>query len=587
LAGTGWSQRVDASLGLKPRARSAKSALFALLLIAFVVMFVVLMAPWPRLGPDEAAWATSVVKVLKGKIMGREAVIAKGPYLLIWHLLAYVGLGPNVIGLHLAGAAWALATGAVVCLAAHRVAGRTGLLATGLLYTAACGDLAVRTNVYAEILMALPLALGMLLLAKGLAERNSFFIAGAGCLGGLALLTKQTAVFSLLAMAIVVALVWGRGQWRNIARQRPLLLVGGICAGVPWLLWGPDALRRIARDWWALAGGVLVAALPWLAYLWRHQVGGGFMDSFVTAGAEYVSRISAAEVLENFVWSAIHVMPRYSILLLTSLAGLVYLLRISRRIHAAADAGPTPLQLPYDRGEAVLYLVLCAWYIAAVVGVAATGRFAAHYFSQLFPVAALLGGIWIAGNILPRKPVASAASMPPQAAPARLNLAKMAVIAQLLVIVPLAGMNISHWRMSLAVTAAGSPWRHVGEYLRDQTTPDDTVFVCSDQTEVLYWARRELASPKPWTTLKLLGFHHRGPLFATRVGEQVDWPWFAAELEAWQPAYVVTAPELLTVEPELAGEFGPEQLPELREILARDYRHQTDIAGYGLYARRR
>jgi len=196
----------DAGGPVGQRRRPQSDAVFAALVIALLAAFVLLMAPWPQLGPDESAWATSVIKVLKGRVLGQDAVMAKGPYLVLWHLLAYLATGPNVLALHLLGAAWALLTGIVVCLAALRLAGRGGLLATGLLYVAAMADPALRTNVYAEIIMALPLALGMTALAAGLSRRSAALLVLAGLCAGLAVLTKQTAVFSALAMAVRRAL---------------------------------------------------------------------------------------------------------------------------------------------------------------------------------------------------------------------------------------------------------------------------------------------------------------------------------------------------------------------------------------------
>ena len=60
---------------------------------ALVVLFFILNSPWPMLGPDESAWMTSAIKVLKGKVLGRDAVMAKGPYLLLWHLSVYLLTG--------------------------------------------------------------------------------------------------------------------------------------------------------------------------------------------------------------------------------------------------------------------------------------------------------------------------------------------------------------------------------------------------------------------------------------------------------------------------------------------------------------
>ncbi len=570
--------------------------MFAALLVGLLALYVLMAAPWPQLGPDEAAWATSVVKVLKGKVLGREAMLAKGPYLVAWHLLAYLASGPNVMALHLLGAAWALLTGVVVCLVALRLAGRIGCLATGLLYVAALSDPALRTNVYAEIIMALPLALGMVALAVGLSRGNLALVAAAGCCAGLAVLTKQTAVFYALAMAAVVlayrrapvSAEWGRG--RGLGQGLAALLAGGLLAG-----------------------------LPWLVYLWHHGAGAGFAEGLIGGGPQYLAGLSAGQLLQNLAWSVVHVLPRYTIVLVVSLAGLTYLSKQRARVRKQLSRrSGFPARQPLSRGmvdagragkpvlrrslllrarsaaartEAVWYLVIGAWYVAAVMAVAVTGRFAAHYFSQLFPPAALLGGLWLAHKLRET----AARPNPLAFFPGReggtgdrckLNLGALIVAAQLLVLIPVGAMNLGHWREALVVTAAGSPWRQVGEYLREHTDPQDTVFVWGDQTEVLYWAGRELACDDPWITLGLLGFAHQGPLFATRVRPAPDWQGLREQLDRWQPAYVVVAPVIQTVAPPEGLRFGPEQLPELSSILESGYDHETTVAGYQLYVRR-
>jgi len=528
-------------------------------LAGLLVLYVLVAAPWPQLGCDEAAWATSAVKVLNGKVLGRDAMMAKGPYLLGWHLLVYVATGPNVMALHLIGAAWALLTGVVVCLLALRFAGRTAMLATGLLYVAAVADPAVRANVYAEIIMALPLALGMIALAAGLNRGSFALVAAAGFCAGLAVLTKQTAAFSALAMAVVVALThcFAAGS-----------------GGYPRLRRGCGALRRIARDWLALLAGGLLAALPWLVYVWQHRAGAGFMEDYVTTPTQYVAAMDTPQLLANVAWSLAHVAPRYTFVLLASVAGLGYLLKkVQTPGTHACGVGATGEKHEGDGAEAIFYLALCAWYLSALLGVAVTGRFAAHYFSQLFPPAALLGGIWIADRLR-------------DSTPGRLNIGALVLGAQVLVLVPVGVMNLGYWRNATAVTAAGSPWRQVGEYVRDNTDPQETVFVWGDQTEVLYWAGRELASDQPWVTVQLLGFTHNRPVFASRITAQIDWQRLRDELDRWQPAYVVVAPVIQTVELPLGEQFGTAQLPELRAILNRRYSYQTTIAGYELYARR-
>ncbi len=537
---------------------------FAACLVGLLALYVLVAAPWPQLGPDEAAWSTSVVKVLAGKVLGRDAMMAKGPYLLGWHLLAYVATGPNVMALHLLGAAWALLTGVVVCLVALRFAGRVGLLATGLLYVGAMADPALRTNVYAEIIMALPLALGMMALTVGLSRSNLLLVAAAGFCAGLALLTKQTAIFYALAMVVVVVVAYspGSSRWRR----------------------GEGGWRDVTKGWLALLAGGLLAALPWLAYLWHHGAGASFVQSFIGGGTQYVARLSAW-------WSLVHVMPRYTIVLVVSVAGLVLLSKQGARSRKQLSRGYGVGRQSADGGEGIWYLVACAWYVAAVVAVAVTGRFAAHYFTQLFPPAALLGGLWIAHKLRSSLDFRTDARIDsrrsgfqPDSSASKFNIGALVLAAQLLVLIPVGAMNFGYWRTAVAVTAA-SPWRQVGEYIRERTDPQDTVFVWGDQTEVVYWAGRELASDDPWITLGLLGFSHQGPLFATRVHQYMDWQRLRDELDRWQPAYVVIAPVIQTVEPPQCMQFGTEQLPELKSILNSGYDHETTIAGYEIHAK--
>jgi len=517
---------------------------------ALVVLFFILNSPWPMLGPDESAWMTSAIKVLKGKVLGREAVMAKGPYLLLWHLGAYLLTGANVIALHLIGAAWAALTGAVVCLLTLRLSNRTGLLATGLLYTAAMADHALRTNVYAEVLMALPISLGFISLVQGLRTGRVRWTAAAGILVAVAVLTKQTAAFYALAMAVSVPIcVCGRGKGVGL-EARPSGLVA---------------------HWLAAAGGAVVGALPWVVYVRVHSAGADFLNSFVGESSRYVTAVASSTVVYNLQWSILHVIPRYSLVLVAAAVGTAWLMRRAGRAALGS------------RGGAEWAVVLPLWLLAGALSVASTGRFAAHYFSQAFPALALVGGLWVAWTV-PRFGDGGEAEDGGEERPVRLGFAALLVIAQLVTLIPIARMSMHSWRYAGELSRVRSSWRVVGEYVRAHTNPDETVFVWGDQTEVLYWAGRELASDEPWITLQLLGFEHTGPLFAERATDEIDWPRLQAELERWQPRYVVIAPAVQTVAAPETGRFGIEQLPRLGEILEQlGYVRERQLRGYELY----
>lgn len=539
---------------------------------ALVVLFFILNAPWPMLGPDESAWMTSAIKVLKGKVLGRDAAMAKGPYLLLWHLSVYLLTGPNVIVLHLIGAAWAALTGIVVCLLTLRLSNRTGLLATGVLYTAAMADHALRTNVYAELLMALPISLGFISLVHGLRTGRVHWTAAAGLLVAVAVLTKQTAAFYALAMAVAVPIcVCGRGKGVGL-EARPTRQGEPGCECGPGDGVGLEARpTRLVAHWLAAAGGAVVGALPWVVYVWVHSAGADFLDSFVGDSSRYVTAVAGSTVLYNLQWSILHVIPRYSLVLVAAAVGTAWLM--GRAGRAALDA----------RGGGEWAIVLPLWLLAGVLSVASTGRFAAHYFSQAFPALALVAGLWV-GWTVPRFGGGREAEDGGEHGPVRLGLAALLVIAQLVTLIPIARMSMDKWRYAGELSRVRSSWRVVGEYVRAHTNPDETVFVWGDQTEVLYWAGRELASDEPWVTLQLLGFTHAGPLFATRANDEIDWARFEAELERWQPRYVAIAPAVQTVAAPETGRFGIDDLPRLGEILEqRGYVRERQLRGYELY----
>jgi len=277
--------------------------------------------------------------------------------------------------------------------------------------------------------------------------------------------------------------------------------------------------------------------------------------------------------LYNLAWSTMHIVPRYSVIIIASVAGLLYVFGRLRKASEGAGEDASAI----TRSQRIAYLTLCLWYLSAVLVVASTGRFAAHYFNQFFPPAALLGGIWIADSFQ-----VGGLRLPS----GKLNLAALLLAMQLLLLVPGLAMNVGYWRQALEVSASGSPWRHVGEYIGRHTSPDETVFVWGGQNEVLYWAGRELASRDPWITNRLLGFRHKSALFASRISQKIEWEQFSQLLEQWRPAYVVICPVVLTAPPELAMQFGTRQLPRLGEILSCDYEYETTISYYELYRRR-
>ncbi|MFP3905337.1 MAG: hypothetical protein ACLFWB_13920 [Armatimonadota bacterium] len=516
--------------------------LFIPAICVMVILFVIINSPWPMLGGDEAAWLTSVLKVLDGKFMGREAILAKGPYLLLWHLVVYAAAGPSLLALKAVGLVWKMITGLVICLLAFRTAGREGVVATGVLYIGASADPALRTSVYAETIFALPLAAAVALIVFSHGGRNLPYLAVAGFLAGFAVLVKQTALITFLALIAAIALI-GLHQDRRRA----------LAASGSYLL------------------GAVVSALPWAAYLYIYRAGEGASADMITGAAGYLAQMDAGQTVANLQWAAVHVLPRFSILIIASVAGLGLLYRAVGRKSGAEARGSADPHL--WRASA---LVMGLWYISSVLIYAATLRFAAHYLNQFAAPAALIGGIWI-GRAMTRGDLTTREG--------HLNLPVLIGITQLVVILVLLPSNVQRWQRAVEVSADGSTIRKAGEYLKRHSTPSDTVFVWGDVQEVLYWAERQLSAHNPWMTLHVLGFSHIGPLEAYRVSEKIDWNRFSDHLQNERPDWVVVAPLVQTLVGESSRKWGTGDLPGLRELLEKSYTLEDVVGGYEMWRR--
>jgi hypothetical protein len=172
-----------------------------------------------------------------------------------------------------------------------------------------------------------------------------FFIAG--LLAGLAMMTKQVAMWNLLALALV-ALIWHRRT-----------------AESSW--------QAIAPTFWMFSGAMLSLAIVALPFALT-----GSLDDFLYANLSYnwvyVNFLSWAQRFANLGY------------------GLLFFCAVAAPFVAGAIAG---LVIMWRRRTAVTDYVLILWAIASAIGVASGGRFFPHYFLQLMPSLAVLTGVVI------------------------------------------------------------------------------------------------------------------------------------------------------------------------------------------------
>ncbi len=520
----------------------ADNRVYALVLVGLAFAYMLTHAPDVVLTADEAQWMTTVDKVLRGRALVRDAVMAKGPYLTLWHTLAKVGMGRSVVALHLAAALWSLLTGVVVMWFAGRAWGRGAATWSGFVFLCAMSHHGAHKGAYSEVLMVLPTALAMLCLLIGVTQRRPWLALLAGVLGAAATLTKQVGAFDVMASyAALVALV----TMGHLSRRE------GAGLGV-----------------WYTAGGV-VGCLPFVLYLMGHGILGEYLRGSALEPAGYISVVGVGDTVRNLLGAVTAVIAPNAMVFIAGLGGLLLLWPVAVRRNGAGDSDACT-----SAGVAAS-VIACCWCVGAVVGIAFVRRFSVGHFVQFYPPAAVLGGVLL-WRLLATGGARSAA--------ARAAAYSLVLFGLLLMSVPVA-VGVGAWRRAPQTWHELSPMRQIGEYVGERTDAADTVFVWGDQNEILYWAGRELGADAPWATTIALGFRHAAYAGTPRMRESIDWEWLAAQWERWRPAYVVVAPRVEILEPRYAEEFSPEKLPELQLLIDEAYELETTIDGYRLFRR--
>jgi hypothetical protein len=262
-------------------------------------------------------------------------------------------------------------------------------------------------------------------------------------LAGLAIMTKQVAMWNLLALALV-ALVW----YRRTAETQL------------------EAIRPVA----ALFAGTLISlgavTLPFALT--------GALDDFLYANLSYnwvyVGVLSNTERLVNLGY------------------GMAFFGAIAAPFIAGALAG---LFVIWKRRASTSDYVLILWAIASAIGVASGGRFFPHYFLQLMPSLAVLTGVLIYDRFANGQ---------------NHVLSKPAwMIALFLIVVSIGTATVLYTapreaeQRVVASVYNQKEWeassKELGEYIKARTAPDDVIFNYGRESQVYFYADRLPAIP--------------------------------------------------------------------------------------------
>jgi hypothetical protein len=317
---------------------AAVAVLAALPVLLLMPLFA---APFER---DQGVYGVIARGWLEGAIPYRDLWDNKGPVLFLWFAAAFGWFGENVIAPRLLAALVAGATVPFVWAAGVTLLGRRAALLAALLFATSFANLSLQANANAEVFMLLPLAAGFWAFAQGARGGRVWWFGLAGILTALAILTKQTAIWTLP----------GYGLWLMVLVLR-----------------NPSERRRHLAAGAFLASGMAVALLPFAGYFYYYGALYDFLLAVFGFNVAFVGQFPfVLKLIPRLLW---HPFPLFggAALWFLVMLGAVYLWR---------------------RGDRLAYLILL-FLLFSELAAQSVGKNAPHYNVQLLPAAAMAGAM--------------------------------------------------------------------------------------------------------------------------------------------------------------------------------------------------
>ena len=414
--------------------------LLALLSIPILLYLPFIGAPFER---DEGVYATVAQGVLHGKVPYRDLFDNKPPLVYLWYAVSFSLFGESTYAPRIVAAAFLGVTAVLLYHQARLALPQGAAYAAAILFAISTGLPWVALHANTEAYMLLPLVGSLLAFTHGMKEEKLKWFFFAGLLAGLAMMTKQVAMWNLLALAMV-ALIWHRRT-----------------ATSSW--------RAVAPTFWMFAGAMISLALVALPFALT-----GALDDFLYANLSY------NWVYVNFLtWAQRFANLGY---------GTAFFCAVAAPFVAGAIAG---LVIVWRKRAAATDYVLILWAIASAIGVASGGRFFPHYFLQLMPSLAVLTGVvvydrFVNGNqhVLSR--------------PAW-------VLAMFLIVVSVGTTTVLYLSPGQAEERVASSvyeqkqWERsseqLGAFIKARSRPDDLIFNYGRESQLYFYADRSPAVP--------------------------------------------------------------------------------------------
>jgi 4-amino-4-deoxy-L-arabinose transferase-like glycosyltransferase len=461
----------SASKSMRSRGGAACVLLvFAVLLgLTLLVRLPDLAVPLER---DEGEYAYAAQEIIRGYMPYTDSFCQKPPVVFLWYLTGIAVFGETATGIHLAMAFAAALAALGVYILVDRLQGETAVdgnrpgtagesadspptflsktvpwFGAVVFAIAAAGDGYFGSAANTEIFMLVPAVFGTLFLLAALREGGRLSWFAAGFFFGVAFMTKQVALFSMIGPGLFAAWV----LWR---RER---LVGAIAG--PLLLGAFGALAAIGPlCGWLAAGGAF----------------GDFLEAAIGFNVSYVG-----SPFGSWKWEQIFGVFRDRFLLTD---GLLWACSLACFALVALSRGAR-------KDPAIIFALL--WLAGSIPGVALGPMTLGHYFLQVLPPLAVIAALFVLQLGAWSASAPAWARLIPAAAAAVVLIPLVAARAVVVTVPP-------ETRSDKLYSVYGQPpfvaAKQVGEYLGETTGPGDRILVVGSEPEILFAARRRSAT---------------------------------------------------------------------------------------------
>ena len=440
--------------------------MLVLLMAALVLTWILRMNFWGQpFEMDEGAYGYMGWGMLNGLVPYKDMYDQKPPGIFVLNSLVFLLFEPTALNVKIFASIYSLGSVLAVFLVTQKLAGREeGCLAAVLYALFSCGPHIEGGGVNSEVFMVLPYTLAAYFLLKlletGRRKNNLYF----GFWTGLACTIKQVALVNFLWLATyLVILIWQRRQWNTVSRVLEdgfLVVVGAVIPWVPFLLYfyGKDALGYF--------------------YFWQIS----FNFQYMAQGPQGLPHLSL------FVARMISVLSENGFLWLAALAGIGCRWPIIRR-KVETSQQETELR------QQTVWILMALWPIFSFIGVALGKRFFPHYFIQLIPSLAVLGGIGLMDLI--RKVRGRGIDLLRR--PAGFGLVVVFALAFVSFVMADAPYYLKYNGMQISLRQYNTPLfsvtRYIGKYLKVRTEPSDLIYVWRVNPEINFYALRKSSTP--------------------------------------------------------------------------------------------